>query len=153
MSQPPPLPRPPAAEPGWWKRNLLWAIPALIAAAGGIIFAFFVGLLSLLKSCDAYKEAWDRANRSSVVAGALGLPLKEPFFIQGRVNVVNDSGVAELAVPLKGPKGEGTMYLLASKKQGQWGFEKLSVSLPGGGSVDLREGLGAPPLERPRGAN
>lgn len=149
MSLPPPLPRAPATPPGWWKRNLLWAVPALIAAAGGILFAFVVGIMSILKSCDAYKEAWDRANRSAAVAEALGAPLKEPLYVMGNVKIVNDSGVAQLTVPLKGPKGEGSMYLLAYKKRGQWSFEKLNVSLPGGGTLDLRQEP-APALEKPR---
>jgi hypothetical protein len=62
------------------------------------------------------------------------LGLVHPVDLRGRHSGVSesvDSGKAELAIPLKGPKGTATVFVVASKSQGQWHYSKLIVQIEG----------------------
>jgi hypothetical protein len=110
-------------------------IIVLIAAFVGGIFALVVGSM---KSSDAYTLAMARVAADPQVAEKIGRPVSPGWFISGNVNVNGDSGDANLAIPVSGPKGKGKVYAEAKKSAGQWQFDTLQVEVEGQpGRIDL----------------
>jgi hypothetical protein len=98
---------------------------------------FFV--FSVLKSTDVYKTALDRAKNDQRVVAALGTPIREGMFTSGKINVTGPSGEADIGIPISGPKGKATIYVIGTKSAGEWTFSKLSVQVDGGEAIDLNE--------------
>ncbi|HVT02539.1 MAG TPA: cytochrome c oxidase assembly factor Coa1 family protein [Thermoanaerobaculia bacterium] len=122
-----------AMNTNWWSRNWKWFVPVgclssllLIGAFIALIMSFAFGIM---KSSEPYKVALSKAKANAAVVEALGTPIKEGYFTSGSVNVSGPSGSAELAIPISGPKGSGTIYLEARKSAGEWSFSKLAVKV------------------------
>ena len=93
-----------------------------------------------MKSSQAYQQALAKTKADSRVTEALGSPIVPGWFTSGSTQVNGASGDANLAIPISGPKGKGTIYLEASKFGGEWTFSKLIVELePTGEKVNLLE--------------
>ena len=127
------LPRPPTAIPNWWKRNWKWFVP-LGCLSVMLLFVLFVGsilviVFSGMKSTDVYKGALSRAKADPTVIEALGTPIKTGFLVSGNTNVNGASGESNLAIPISGPKGKGTIYVSAIKSLGQWNYSGLVVEI------------------------
>jgi hypothetical protein len=122
--------------------NWKWLSPRTCVAVLLAIVAFAAGLTiiveAMFKSSDAYHEALRRARSSSVVSSALGLPLREGFFVTGNAHFENSSGHAELTIPLSGPRGKGSILVEAAKENGSWTFSTLMVQVEKSGKlIDL----------------
>ena len=99
-----------------------------------MLFVVFVGLIMMtvfgaMKSSDAYKTAVARAQADPRVTNALGTPITTGMFTTGSVNVSGPVGSANLAIPISGPNGNGTIYAVADKVAGQWKYSTLSVEI------------------------
>jgi len=125
---------PPATpKPNWWTRNWKWFVPLgcftvlllFVVFAGSIVVIVF----SAMKSTDVYKEALARAKADPAVIEALGSPIKEGFLVSGNSNVNGASGESNLAIPISGPKGKGTIYASATKSLGRWIYSGLVVEV------------------------
>ena len=119
--------------PNWWKRNWKWFVP-LGCFTVVLLFLAFIGLIvvivfSAMKSTDVYKEALARAKADPAVTEALGSPIKEGFLLSGNTNVNGAAGESNLAIPISGPKGKGTIYVSANKALGQWNYSGLVVEI------------------------
>ncbi len=125
-----PLPQP--AKKNWFARHRVLTVVGVlgilitIASAAGCYLIF-----SLIASSTPAKLAVDRAQTNPVVLQRLGTPLKESWFVTGSIEVANDSGHAELNIPVTGPKGSGKIYLLAAKRFGKWKFIDLEILIAG----------------------
>ena len=95
--------------------------------AGSIVVIVF----SAMKSTDVYKEALARAKANPAVIEALGSPIKDGFLVSGNSNVNGASGESNLAIPISGPKGKGTIYVSATKSLGRWVYSGLVVEVSG----------------------
>jgi hypothetical protein len=117
----------------WWQRNWKWFVP--VACLGFLaLFAAFAMLMitivfGMVKSSDVYKDALARAQTHPAVVKALGSPIKAGIFVMGSINVSGPSGQADLAIPISGPNGKGTIYARASKSAGRWTFSQLAVEI------------------------
>jgi hypothetical protein len=117
----------------WWKRNWKWFVPVgcitvallFLVFAGSIVLIVF----SAMKSTDVYKEAVGRARANPAVIDALGSPIKEGLLVSGNTNVNGAAGESNLAIPISGPAGKGTIYLSANKSLGQWNYTGLVVEI------------------------
>jgi hypothetical protein len=108
-----------------------------VAVFGFSIFAIFSGVSAALKGSEPYKVAVARAKADAKVATALGKPLDEGF-PTGSVNTQNDTGDVDLKIPISGPKGKGTIYVVGTKSAGTWTYSKMSVTIDGTGeTIDL----------------
>ena len=130
---PPPLPglRPPKPTT-WWQRNWKWFIPvccASVALFAGFIVLIVAIVFGMMKSSDAYKEAIAMAKSNPYVQEALGSPIEEGMLVMGNINVSGSSGHADLAIPVSGPQGSGTVYVVASKSAGRWTMLTLVVDI------------------------
>jgi hypothetical protein len=122
-------------KPNWWTRNWKWFVP-LGCFTVGLMFLIFAGsivviVFSAMKSTDVYKEALARAKADPAVIEALGSPIKDGFLLSGNTNVNGASGESNLAIPISGPKGKGTIYVSATKSLGRWIYSGLVVELSG----------------------
>lgn len=118
-----------------WKRNWKWFVP-LGCFTVALLFLVFVGsivliVFSAMKSTDVYKEALARTKADPAVTEALGSPIKDGFLVSGNTNVNGASGESNLAIPISGPKGKGTIYVSATKSLGRWIYSGLVVEVSG----------------------
>ncbi|MBI3179686.1 MAG: hypothetical protein HYZ27_08480 [Deltaproteobacteria bacterium] len=123
------------AKPSWWKRNWKWAVPLFVflglGSCGGCIALLVSGITGAIKSTDVYADAVRLAKRDARVIAALGEPIETGFLPSGSVEVSGPSGSADLAVTLKGSRGEGTLFIKAQKSVGRWQYEVLEVQAAG----------------------
>ena len=146
---PPPFPPPapsfqPPPDASWWTRNWKWFVPTGCTALVLLITLFVGGILlvvmTAIKSSDAYKNSFQRATNNPQIIRALGTPISAGLFITGNINVSGSAGNATLSYPLSGPKGAGTLSLVAAKSEGVWEYSKLNVRVDKTGEViDLRQ--------------
>ena len=119
----------------WWGKNAFWVVPLGCLGVISIIGVFVITVLFLvyggLKSSDPYKQALATANADARVVRALGSPITDRFFTTGSFNTSGPTGRAEFALPVKGPKGNATIFVTASKSLGKWNFEALVVEITG----------------------
>jgi hypothetical protein len=131
IATPPPPPLP--SRPNWWQRNWKWFVPTGCLTLIGLSVAFVAGIVLLvfgaMKSSDAYKIALSRAKADQRVAEAIGTPIEDGWFVSGSTNVSGGSGKSDLTIPIHGPKGEATIYAVATKSAGQWEYSKLVVKV------------------------
>lgn len=122
-------------RPGWFGRNWKWVVPLgcltpLVVCCGGFgLFMTFV--FGLIKNTDVYQEALAKAQASPAVNQGIGSPVEAGFMVQGNVQTSNDQGSADFNFPIKGPKGSGTVHVVAKKVNGQWRYEKLQAIIEG----------------------
>lgn len=111
----------------------------LVIVGGIAMAAIFYFAMGALKKSDVFGDALKRAQSSAEVQQALGTPVDTGWLLQGSLNYHNDDGNADLTIPLKGPKGEGTLKVKADKKDGTpWDYSVMEAQLPDGSKVDLR---------------
>jgi len=130
-------PEAPNFEQGWVQRNKVWLLcgAAFLGFAAGIAgFAFWV--LSLVGNSGPANLAFDKATANPVLAQRLGHPITKGRFVSGSINSTGPSGHAELAIPVSGPKGAGTLYVEAHKRAGLWELDLLQFG-PTAGSERL----------------
>lgn len=125
----------PSAQPGWFARNWKWLLPAGILLLL-LLFATFVGgILFIVESSfrhsDCYVQALARARADPRVVEKIGQPIEAGWTASGNINVSGASGDADISIPIRGPKGKGTLYLVAKKSAGQWEFQTLQVEVAG----------------------
>jgi hypothetical protein len=127
--------QPATPKPNWWKRNWKWFVPlgcfTMLLAFVIFVTSILVIVFGAMKSTEVYKEALARAKASPAVIEALGSPIKDGFFMSGNTNVNGASGESNLAIPISGPKGKGTIYVSAQKSLGEWKYSGLVVEVGG----------------------
>ncbi|MDX2013363.1 MAG: cytochrome c oxidase assembly factor 1 family protein [Myxococcaceae bacterium] len=105
----------------------------------------FLGVSKAIQSSGVYAEAVAKAATSPEVKEALGAPITPGFMMQGSINETNGRGEADFQIPLSGPKGQGTLYVKATKPSGgRWSFQRLEVEA-GGARIDLTGGVAPGP--------
>ncbi|MEN4902687.1 cytochrome c oxidase assembly factor Coa1 family protein [Luteimonas sp. TWI1416] len=129
------------------------AIVTAIALAALAITALLFGVRSALVDSDVYQDALARARADREIIALIGEPMTESFMPAGNINTSTlggGSGEASLMVTLTGPKGEGTLYVEAKRKRGQWRYGSLFfIKATDDGRVTLVDpatGLGEPAI-------
>jgi hypothetical protein len=127
---PPPTPQP---ARNWWSRNWKWLVPSgcltILLLFAIFIFAIISFAFGIMKSTDVYKDTLAKVQADPAVIEALGSPIKDGMFFSGSTNVNGASGEANLAIPISGPKGKGTIYVAAVKSAGLWNYTILAVEI------------------------
>lgn len=121
----------PASNKNWFNRNSKWLLSCgcltIILVSGGFIAAIWYGITEQMKSFAPYQQAVEIAKSSQKVTDLLGKPIEEGSFFSGTVNHINDSGDANISIPLSGPNGKARLLLKATKKGGKWTILELSL--------------------------
>jgi hypothetical protein len=130
MTTPPMYPPPPRS---WWSRNWKWCVPcgcfSALVAMLGLVAAIVYFAFGMMKSSEAYRMAFEKAQANPAVIEALGQPIKDGFYVSGSVQVTGASGTADISFPISGPKGKGTVYAKATKSMDEWTFDELAVKI------------------------
>lgn len=128
----------PQPQKNWWGRNWKWFVPTgcltMVLVCGGFVTLIFTFVLGALKSSDVYNEALAKARTNAQVTAALGTPIEPGFWVSGNINVSNDSGNADMSIPISGPQGSGTIYVTATKSTGRWNYSTMVCEVSGSGN-------------------
>lgn len=111
-----------------------------VACAGSTLGLFFVSLSfaveGMFHSSVAYQMALRQTNASPCTARLLGAPFAPGWFISGGMDTEGDRGSANFSIPMHGPKGSGTLELVAKSHAGTWKIESL-ILYRGSAAADL----------------
>ena len=137
----PDMDRPP--ERSWWGRNWKWVVPVgclvPLLACGGLMAAILMVVFGALRSSEVYTEAVARAKANEQVRAQLGEPIQPGFMVNGNIQINNQSGSANLSIPISGPKKSATIYVVATKAAGKWEYTTLEVAPEGSAErINLR---------------
>jgi hypothetical protein len=135
-------------RPSWWSRNWKWFVPVLVVAGillvavpVAAIYFFAQFFLHSMKSSGGYPEALTAARANPAVVQALGTPIKDGWFPSGNIESSGSTGESDLAIPVSGPDGSGTLYVRATKSLGDWRLTMLVLQIKGSGErIDLLAG-------------
>jgi len=133
----------PSQERSWFGRNWKWLLPIgcllPFVAVGGCVTLVVVGIFGALKSSDAYNLSLAAVRSDALVKAALGEPIEPSFLVTGNIYVSTDGGNADVHYSVTGPKGTGTVDVVAIKEAGSWNFRTLIVETSSGKKIDVRE--------------
>lgn len=114
----------------WWNRNWKWFVPSgcltLLLLFGLFIGGIFYEVTSIIKDSDAYKESMTAVQNNKFVVEKLGSPIETDGMVSGNVTSNNDVRTCDVQVPIKGPKGKGTLFVVGEKR-GTWKYSEMSV--------------------------
>lgn len=124
------LPVPPNAIPR--KPLKPWVVVTIALSAAVILIALFaVTLLSaidkLFRQSDIYAMSLDRARNSPCVVAKLGTPIIAKGSINGNLNTQGSEGTADLEIPVRGPKGSGSLDVSGKEVSGSWHINSLTL--------------------------
>ena len=120
-----------------WK-GLVVAIIGLIVAACIALAVSIVGLVMWsIRQSDVYRMAMAKARQNPRLVQILGTPIEPGWLASGSIQIENDSGSANLTIPIHGPREKAKMYLDARKRMGEWTFNSLTVKTDAGDQIEL----------------
>ena len=130
-----PAPPPPVPQKNWFWRNWKWFLPTIILGPL-LLLALFVGVVfsavfGMMKSSEPYKYAVATASHDARVSEQLGTPITPGWYASGNIHLNNDSGDAEMTIPLNGTRRHGAVYVEARKSDGVWRYQRLEVEMEG----------------------
>ena len=135
----PPPQQQPAKSSGCWKvvgiGCFVIIVLAVIAAIG-----IALGVFTIIKKTDVYKQARDKACNDPRVIAALGEPVRPGFIVTGSVKIDQNGGTANVHFPVKGSKGSAKVDAEATYDGSKWNYSKLLVSPDNGPPIDLTTG-------------
>lgn len=99
---------------------------ALIVFSVGIAGALFCGVVSILKSSDAYKTGLQSVQNSSEVEAMIGAPVEAGFWLIGSVEINGGSGRANISFPVSGSNGSGQLHIVGKKIAGTWEYSVIT---------------------------
>ncbi len=138
----------------FWQNPAVWggcgcclgciAIPLIILAVFG------VGVFTVAKETGPYRAAIAQVREHPLAIEKLGEPIETSWQFQGSVNTSGGKGEARYEVPISGPNARGTLSVEATKRDGEWAYDKLEIVLDQTGErLDLRPPTADQPLEAP----
>lgn len=124
----------------WWGRNWKWVLPTGGCLTVIILLVIFVGAIffganNLMKDSMPYKEAISKARQNGQLIELLGEPIEQEGMIQGHINFENGEGDIDIKVPLTGPKGEASLYVVGTKKRDTWTYSDVYVIIDSTGET------------------
>jgi hypothetical protein len=136
------------AERSWIQRNAKWVVLGAVLLGFLMLASVVAGILVLVNtamtSSDVYRAAVARAQSDPAVISAIGAPVQTGFLTRGNISMKNNSGEADLQIPISGPLGEASLNIVASRRDGVWTFSRMRVQPEHSAVIDLLE----PPSEQ-----
>ena len=122
-------PPPPGARSKKTNKKLVWTIVAVVVVVlllavlfvGAVGAAIFAGM----RSSDPYRFAMQTAARDPRVVARLGSPVQAGWLVGGNIDLRNDSGDADLSIPVSGPIHKGTIHVVGTKTGGRVDLSKV----------------------------
>lgn len=120
------------AQQSWFRRHR-----ALIVGLGilGLLLVMFAGSIllfvrGLMFKAEPTRVAIARAQANQQVLQRLGAKVREGWLITGNIQLDNDTGHADLEIPIAGPRGEAEIHAVADKEFGRWQYREMRVGSP-----------------------
>ena len=135
-----------------WIKWVVGGCGCLLVLGALAAVAIVVGVFGIVKRSDVYEEAVARAQDHPAATAALGEPIEAGWYVTGSVETSGPGGEASLSVPLEGPRGEGTLYVEATKRAGAWSYQQLELAVEDGERIDLLAGDATSPAAPPPAA-
>tara|TARA_R110000787_G_scaffold15134_2_gene46785 strand:+ start:21656 stop:22090 length:435 start_codon:yes stop_codon:yes gene_type:complete len=117
----------------WFQKNWKWAIPSLGCLSVIVVFILLFGAMvgkvtDMFKDSVPYSVGMENLQKNEFVINKLGEPIETDGMFQGNINYEDDFGTADLKIPVKGPKGEGSLMIIAEKNGEKWTYQTMEVS-------------------------
>ena len=121
---------------GWLKWLVIGGIGVVLF---GATIAFFV--FALLKRSEPALFALQRASTHPAAVAKTGTPLEIGWVVTGSLKYNGPGGTVRLSLPVRGPKGGGTIAVRGVRTDGKWNYSLMRL-VPDDGSppIDLRAG-------------
>jgi hypothetical protein len=119
---------------GWFGRNWKWAVPTggclliiilIVVFFGSLIF----GITSMMTDSQAYQDAMAAAQKNEALIELLGEPIEPNGVNGGSWNISNGIKSAELTIPIKGPNGEATIFVVGEGINDSWTYQTMEVHI------------------------
>jgi YD repeat-containing protein len=111
------------------------AIAVVVVLAG---FALLYLYAYRLRASPAFATAMKLVSQSAEAKVALGEPIRVGLGVRGTLNDSLASGYAILAASVSGPKGKGTLYVVANRLGSDWDIEREALQTGNGSRrIDL----------------
>lgn len=127
-------------RPSWWKRNWKWALPA-----GGCLTIIIVGIIMLVggvfafankvKTATGTDQALIIAQQNPVLIEILGEPIESDGFGSFNISIKNEERTSNSTLPIKGPKGTGTIHIISKGQDENRTYEVFNVTIDGSEEV------------------
>ena len=121
---------------GWFARNWKWVVPTggcLLIIILFIVFAgsLFFGLSTMMTDSQAYKDSMEAVTSNQEVIDILGEPIEPDGMQGGNFSYKNGVSSAEFSIPIKGPNGEATIFVVGSGVDDDWTYDAMEVHIDG----------------------
>ncbi|WP_025664503.1 cytochrome c oxidase assembly factor Coa1 family protein [Aquimarina megaterium] len=119
-------------QKSWFARNWGWAVPVGGCLTLIVLFFIFLGSLifgvsELITESAPYQDALFKVNEDEYVVSILGEPIETNGIMNGSLSYKNNTGSADISIPIKGPKGEAQLYVVGTKQNDQWTYKEMYV--------------------------
>lgn len=116
--------------------------------AGFIAFICFIVFVvfAAMRSAQPYQDGLQRASVDPRVLEAFGSPIEPGWFLSGSIKTENQTGTADISIPISGPKQSGHIQVTGTKSGGRWRYTTMTVIPKSGPPIDLLENI--PPEDR-----
>lgn len=126
--------RPARQGRGWFQWLIIGVagVAVILVAIGSLVF-------TLLKRSEPAQYALQRASVHPAAVARTGVPLEVGWVVTGSLKYSGSGGAVRLSLPVRGPKGRGTVTIRGERANGRWTYSVLRL-VPDDGSapVDLR---------------
>lgn len=122
-------------QKSWFARNWGWVlgggclslIVVVVLVIGGIIYK----VSDAVKESELYTHAYAKTIENEKVIEFLGTPIETNGMGSTSYQYSNGSTTAELTIPIKGSKDEGSIIVNAEKVNDEWTYNLLYVKIDG----------------------
>ena len=119
---------------GWFGRNWKWAVPTggclLIIVLVVVFFgSLFVGITSMISDSHPYQDAMEAAQNNEALIELIGEPIETNGMNGGNWKIDNERKSAEISIPIKGPNGEATIFVVGEGINDNWTYQTMEVHL------------------------
>lgn len=132
-------------QKSWFKRNWQWFVPTVgcgtliilgIFGLGALIF----GVTKMISESTPAQYAIEQASQNEQVIQLIGTPIEQKGITSGSINFKNNSGDADLQIPIQGPNGKAVIFVVGERFDDEWTYSRLLVRVIGSGEqINLLE--------------
>ncbi|WP_369998649.1 cytochrome c oxidase assembly factor Coa1 family protein [Winogradskyella sp.] len=122
-------------QKSWFARNWGWVLGGgcltiiiiVVISIGGLVYK----VVDSVKESEPYTHALVEAMENDRVIYFLGEPIETNGMGNTNFSYKNGTSTANLTIPIKGPKDEGSIIVNAEKINDEWAYRELYVKIDG----------------------